>query len=175
MNTKKSLKNVLTGIACCSMAVMFAACTPETPGPTEQKNDTEKRPVTLAIGALDENFNPFFYTSQNDGEVIGLTQVPLITVDKDANPTCGEDEMTVALAYNVTTKDKSGKPTDKGDAECTTTYEFVIKNGIKYSDGEPLTIKDVLFNLYVYLDPYYTGSSTIYSSLVSPSPSPRDS
>ncbi|MBR5125100.1 MAG: hypothetical protein IKU90_08185, partial [Clostridia bacterium] len=46
----------------------------------------------------------------------------------------------------------------------TTTYTFVIKNGITFSDGKPLTINDVMFNLYVYLDPVYTGSSTMYST-----------
>ena len=45
-----------------------------------------------------------------------------------------------------------------------TGYTFVIKNGITFSDGKPLTINDVLFNLYVYLDPVYTGSSTMYST-----------
>ncbi|MBQ8684917.1 MAG: hypothetical protein IJ514_01950, partial [Clostridia bacterium] len=37
---------------------------------------------------------------------------------------------------------------------------------IKFSDGVDLTIKDVLFNLYVYLDPMYMGSSTIYSTKI---------
>lgn len=164
MNTKKSLKKILAGIACCSMAVTLSACGPETP--TEQKNNPETRPVTLAIGALDENFNPFFYTAQNDGEVTGLTQLTLMTADRNAEPTCGEDQMTAALAYNITTRDASGNVTESGDANSTTTYEFVIKNGIKFSDGEPLTVKDVLFNLYVYLDPYYTGSNTIYSTKI---------
>ncbi|MDE5896786.1 MAG: hypothetical protein K2H43_03100, partial [Clostridia bacterium] len=47
-----------------------------------------------------------------------------------------------------------------------TDYQFVIKNGIKFSDGQPLTIKDVIFNLYVYLDPVYTGSATMYSTKI---------
>ena len=55
-------------------------------------------------------------------------------------------------------------PTEEADGTYRTEYEFVIKNGIKFSDGKDLTIKDVLFNLYVYLDPMYTGSSTMYST-----------
>ena len=47
-----------------------------------------------------------------------------------------------------------------------TVYTFVIKNGILYSDGHPLTMEDVLFNLYVYLDPVYTGSNTMYSTKI---------
>jgi hypothetical protein len=45
-----------------------------------------------------------------------------------------------------------------------TVYRFVLKNNLKFSNGSPLTMKDVLFNLYVYLDPAYYGSSTIYST-----------
>lgn len=172
MKTKKTLKNILAGIVCCSMVLTFAACDPEpvSPNPNDtdkpQVNNTETRPVTLAVGALDENFNPFFYTAQNDGEVTSLTQISLITADKDANPICGENEMTAALAYKITTRDENGTVTDSGDENSTTTYEFVIKNGVKFSDGVDLTIKDVLFNLYVYLDPYYTGSNTIYSTKI---------
>lgn len=32
-----------------------------------------------------------------------------------------------------------------------------------FSDGTPLTIRDVLFNLYMYLDPVFSGSATLYS------------
>ncbi len=46
----------------------------------------------------------------------------------------------------------------------TITYTFVLKNGIQFSDGQPLTMEDVLFNYYVYLDPVYTGSNTLYST-----------
>ena len=39
-----------------------------------------------------------------------------------------------------------------------------MKNGVKFSDGKPMTMNDVLFNMYVYLDPVYTGSNTMYST-----------
>jgi len=44
-----------------------------------------------------------------------------------------------------------------------THYEFLIKNGIRFSDGTPLTIQDVLFNMYVYLDPVYSGHTGLNS------------
>lgn len=164
MNFKKTLKCILLGAVGCSIAVTAAACT-EDPNPGEQKNDPTKRPLTLAIGALDENFNPFFYTAANDGEVVGLTQISLIGVDRDANIVCGDDENTVALAYRMTTKDAQGNETPGNDV-ASTTYEYVIKNGMKFSDGTPLTVKDVLFNFYVYLDPQYAGSTTLYATKI---------
>jgi peptide/nickel transport system substrate-binding protein len=116
--------------------------------------NTEKDALTFSIAQLDGNFNPFFATSATDVTIAGQTQISMMTTDKVGNPKCGEDVPTVALNY---------KETRKSD---TTEYEFLIKNGIQFSDGEPLTIKDVLFNLYVYLDPAYMGSATIYSTKI---------
>lgn len=116
--------------------------------------DPEIRPVIFATEALDGNFNPFFATSATDSEIAAMTQIGMLTTDDKGNVTCGEDEPTVALDW------------EKKEAvdQSYTDYSFIIKNGIKFSDGVDLTIKDVLFNLYVYLDPSYMGSATIYST-----------
>ena len=121
-------------------------------GSTVKTYDTENRAFTMAIGAIDGNFNPFFYTAQNDGTVASMTQVSLLSTDASGNPYCGEDVPTVAKAYTLTEDDT------------TTTYRFLIKNGMKFSDGYDLTVMDVLFSLYVYLDIAYTGSVTLYST-----------
>lgn len=163
MKINKALKALIAGSMCLAMTLGAAACTPKDPGNgdddyTHIRTDMETRPVSVAIGNLDENFNPFFFTAQNDGEATGLTQISMLSVDENGNPACGQDEPTVVQAYRTTV---SGTDNDKS-----TLYEFVIKNGIKFSDGVELTIKDVLFNLYVYLDPLYSGSSTIYATKI---------
>ena len=121
-----------------------------------QKYDTETRPIVFSTDALDGNFNPFFATSATDSTIAAMTQVGMLTTDEKGNVACGEDEPTVVLSYTQDEVQSGGKTY--------TDYEFVIKNGIKFSDGVALTIKDVLFNLYVYLDPMYMGSATIYST-----------
>ncbi len=126
--------------------------------------DTETRNLMLAIGALDQNFNPFFSTSLNDSQIAGITQVSLISSDQNGEEACGDDWPTVAQDFKITMKDANGNETSTGSDDGTTEYEFLIKNGMKFSDGKDLTIKDVLFSLYVYLDPAYTGSATIYST-----------
>lgn len=118
----------------------------------KESYDPETRAFTMSISTPDGVFNPYFSSSAYDSAIVGLTQIGMLNTDKKGNVVCGEDEPTVVKAYTV-----------KEDGNYTN-YEFLIKNGIKFSDGEPLTIKDVLFNLYVYLDPAYTGSSTIYST-----------
>ena len=106
---------------------------------------------------LDGLFNPFFYTAANDGTIVAMTQIGMLGSTLDENK-----EVTVAYGDNeaVVTKDYDIVTNDDG----TVTYNFVLKNGIKFSDGQPLTMEDVLFNYYVYLDPVYTGSNTLYST-----------
>ncbi len=118
------------------------------------QNDPETRPVVFATDALDGNFNPFFATSAPDSKIANMTQLGMLTTDDNGNVVSGEDQPTVVLTHSV----------KEGPNQSYTDYEFVIKNGIKFSNGANLTIKDVLFNLYVYLDPSYMGSATMYST-----------
>ena len=106
---------------------------------------------------LDGLFNPFFATSGNDSTIVSMTQIGMITTgykNGDVTVAYGDDEAVVVKDMSIV----------HNDANDTTVYTFVIKNGIQFSDGHPLTIEDVLFNMYVYLDPVYTGSSTMYST-----------
>ncbi|MBQ9069996.1 MAG: hypothetical protein IJY23_01435 [Clostridia bacterium] len=115
---------------------------------------------------LDGLFNPFYSTSASDGTIVSMTQIGMLTSGMDENGNTvvafGPNEAVVTLDYasSYDSTEQSENPNKTG----VTTYTFVIKNGLKYSDGEALTIEDVLFNMYVYLDPVYTGSSTMYST-----------
>ena len=114
----------------------------------------EDTPLLLSSQELDKVFNPFFSSSAPDSQIVGMTQIGMLGNDSKGNVTYGADEAVVALDVDF----------KYDEAEDTTTYYLVLKNNVKFSNGSPLTIKDVLFNLYVYLDPVYTGSSTIYST-----------
>ena len=105
---------------------------------------------------LDGLFNPFFSTSAPDGTIVAMTQIGMLGsnyVNGEVEVAYGEDHAVVVKDYEIVE-----------NADDTTTYTFVLKNGILFSDGHPLTMEDVLFNYYVYLDPVYTGSSTLYST-----------
>lgn len=128
----------------------------ENPNTPSGQYNTETRPFSMSIQTPDGVFNPFFSTSAYDSAIISHTQIGMLNTDPKGNIICGEDEPTVALDYTIKESQENGKTY--------TTYEFLIKNGVKFSNGSDLTIKDVLFNLYVYLDPAYTGSATIYST-----------
>lgn len=132
----------------------------------DNKISNETTPLVLSSEALDGVFNPFFYTAGADGEIVGVTQISMLSSDSNGMIAVGEDEPSVVLDYNYKTTGTEKDPNEQGDAaykDYYTTYQFLIKNDIKFSDGQPLTMDDVLFNLYMYLDPSYTGSTTMYS------------
>ena len=106
---------------------------------------------------LDGLFNPFYSTTGADANIVSMTQIGMLGShyeNGDVTVSFGKDHAVAVLDYVV----NYDSATDK------TTYTFVLKNDIVFSDGHPLTMEDVLFNLYVYLDPVYTGSSTMYST-----------
>lgn len=163
----KSLKKIFAISGAVLMAASLAFTTacqpsddvnPDDPNkgdnPTTQKYDPETRPLVMSISTPDGVFNPFFSTSAYDSSVISMTQISMLSANEKGEITYGDNEPVVVKDMRSTYDEAADR----------TTYEFIIKNGIKFSDGVPLTINDVLFNLYTYLDPVYTGSSTIYST-----------
>lgn len=150
-NAKKITTIVLIAAMIIVMTASLAACDKK-----GQSYDPETRPFAMSISAPDGVFNPFFSTSAYDSSIVGMTQIGMLSTDAKGNIVCGDNEPTVTKDYTIAESEEGGKRY--------TTYEFLIKNGIKFSDGHDLTINDVLFNLYTYLDPSYAGSATIYST-----------
>ena len=147
---KNRIISMLLCVAMClSMVITLSGCSTGNSGTDA---------FVIMTETLDGLFNPFFSTSANDGTIVSMTQIGMLSSklnDKgEVDVAYGENEATVTLDFEQSELNAAGE----------TVYTFVIKNGIKYSDGHPLTMEDVLFNLYVYLDPVYTGSATIYST-----------
>ncbi len=140
-------KKIISLILCVVMSVsMLAGC----------GGAGNKDAFVIMTEQLDGLFNPFFYTAAADGTIVSMTQIGMLGAkyeDGEVQVAYGEDEAVVVKDYDTVDNDDG-----------TVTYNFVLKNGIKFSDGEPLTMEDVLFNYYVYLDPVYTGSNTLYST-----------
>ena len=147
-------KRILCIVFCFAMLLGTAAfygCNNETGN--QEKPDA----FVVMTENLDGLFNPFFATSANDSTIVAMTQIGMLTTgyeNGDVTVAYGDNEAVVVKDYSVV----------HNDSNDTTVYTFVIKNGIQFSDGHPLTIEDVIFNMYVYLDPVYTGSSTMYST-----------
>ena len=152
---KRILALLLCVVMCLSTVVLFSSCGGNNGGKTEKPDA-----FVIMSEDFDGNFNPFFSTTAADGTIVSMTQIGMLGseyVDGVVKVAYGEN-------YATVTKDFAISDYDSVNDE--TVYTFVLKNGIKYSDGHPLTMEDVLFNLYVYLDPAYTGSATIYSTKI---------
>lgn len=154
MNKKKLAGHIaavsLTSVMAFGTVGLVAGCS--------EKTDN----LVIMSEAMDGLFNPFFSTTGPDMDIVGMTQIGMLSTNSEGKLAYGEDEPTVVLDYKseYNAGEQGTNPTKQG----VTTHYFVLKNGITFSDGTPLTMNDVLFNMYVYLDPVYTGSTTMYST-----------
>lgn len=125
--------------------------------------DNEKDALIVQESTMDGVFNPFFYSSAYDGDVCGFVNVGLLTMDASGAVVAGDDYPTVAKSYSIYYQDANGVKKETFAEGDEVVYEMIIKKGGKFSDGQPVTADDVLFNYYVLLDPAYVGSSTLYT------------
>ena len=159
MKNKALFKGIVVAVAAVIVVVVAIVLVNVINGDKNQKYyDNENDSLVFSTLEVDKVFSPFFSTSATDSNVVGLTQMGMLGNDKDGNVVFGDDEGVVTKDLQIVTN--NGTP----NVDQTTTYYFVLKNNVRFSNGSYLTIKDVLFNLYVYLDPVYSGSSTIYST-----------
>jgi len=84
------------------------------------------------------NFNPLYYSTPSDGDVINLLFQGLIKRNRE-----GVFESVIADHWTFSEDGKS--------------ITFFLKKDIVFSDGQPLTANDVVFTYQVLADPSYTG------------------
>ena len=121
--------------------------------------------LVLAETGFEGKFSPFFASSASDQDVIDLTQLGLLGADR-------KGEMILNGIEGETREYNGTDYTYYGTSDCvvtenddgTVTYDIKLRDDLKFSDGEPVTIDDVIFSMYVFLDPTYDGSVTMYSS-----------
>lgn len=130
------------------------------------RDEDEKDDTTLVVAyqPFSSKFSPFFATTSYDQDVAGMTQVGLLSTDREGNVILkgktgetvnynGTDYTYYGLSDCTITENKDG----------TVVYDFVLREDVKFSDGTPLTADDVIFSMYAYSDPTYDGSSTFYN------------
>lgn len=169
----KNAKKLLVLLLAIAMVVGLVGCTtdPTTPSNPSPSGDTEKPAVeptgTLVISVeqgLEGKFSPFFYLSANDGTVVDFVSIGTFPVDRVGEPVLnginGETrkyngtDYTYYSACNVDVKQNE---------DGSVYYDITMREDMKFSDGTPVDIDDLIFSFYVYLDPSYDGSTTMYS------------
>ena len=170
-------KRLLSILLACAMVVGLTACgggattetapeaaTEETApeaATTEKSDDT---PLVVGYAPFSSKFSPFFAESAYDQDAQTMTQVALLSSDRQGaiiykgieGETVnynGTDYTYYGIADLTVTENEDG----------TVYYDFKLRDDVKFSDGEALTADDVIFSMYVYSDPTYDGSTSLYA------------
>ena len=159
-NAKRTLALLLALVMSLSL---LAGC--GTQGNTSGGTTTDDTtPLVVGYAPFSSKFSPFFSETAYDQDVWVMTQLGLLTSDRTgAIIYKGIEGETID--YNGTDYTYYG-PADlevTENADGTVYYDFTLRDDLKFSDGEPLTIDDVIFSMYVLCDPTYEGNSTLYA------------
>ena len=158
-NAKRTLALLLALVMSLSL---LAGCGNQ--GNTSGGATTDETPLVVGYSPFSSKFSPFFSETAYDQDVWVMTQLGLLTSDRTgAIIYKGIEGETVN--YNGTDYTYYG-PADLEvveNADGTVDYNFTLREDLKFSDGEPLTVDDVIFSMYVLCDPTYEGNSTLYA------------
>ena len=142
-----------------------AAEAPAAEAPVEAApSANETTPLVVGYSPFNSKFSPFFSETAYDQDVQNMTQIGLLTSDRTG--------AIIQKGIEGETIEFNGTPyTYYGPADLVITenedgtvyYDFTLRNDLVFSDGEPVTIDDVIFSMYVLCDPTYDGSSTLYA------------
>ena len=158
---KRALALILSLVMCVGL---FTAC-------GEQKNpdgnDVESKDTPLVVGysAFNQKFSPFFSETEYDQDVWLMTSLNMLNSDRQGQ--------IIMKGIEGETHNYNGTDyTYYGPADCeivqkddgTVDYNFKMREDLVFSDGEKVTIDDVIFSMYVLCDPTYDGNSTLYAA-----------
>lgn len=173
MKKTKKLLALILGLALCGS--VLAGCggnksgeTSAPAGETQAAGETtggEGDTLVVSASGFENKFSPFFGQSADDVDVADMTQLYMMYVDRVSNPVLNGIEGETR-SYNGTDYTYYG-PADitvTENADGTVYYDIKMRDDLVFSDGTPIDIDDFIFGMYVYLDPSYDGSTTLYSA-----------
>ena len=158
---KRALALILSLVMCVGL---FTAC-------GEQKNpdgngggESKDTPLVVGYSAFNQKFSPFFSETEYDQDVWVMTSLGMLNSDRQGQ--------IIMKGIEGETHNYNGTDyTYYGPADCeivqkddgTVDYNFKMREDLVFSDGEKVTIDDVIFSMYVLCDPTYDGNSTLYA------------
>ena len=150
-----------------SAAASTATSTPAAASTSSEATTETAKSDTLVVasGDFSQKFSAFFETTVYDQYIANnMNGLGLLASDREGNIVLKGIEGETR-AYNGTDYTYTGL----GDCDIvenddgTVDYNITIRNDVKFEDGEPLTIDDAIFSMYVYCDPTYDGAATLFS------------
>ena len=154
----------MLGLSAATMgALALAAC--NNGGTSSSNGGSEGGTLVTANSGLEGKFCPLFTASAADQDVVSFNNVTLLITDRMAEPIYnGIDGETKEYNGTEYTYNGPANVTMTQQSDGSVTYDVQLRDDLKFHDGTPMTIDDVIFTLYAYVDPTYDGSATIYSN-----------
>jgi extracellular solute-binding protein len=168
---KKRNRFIASLLAVAMTASLLASCGGSSSGKKEDQSGKQSADASKDSGAMvfasDEfnaKFSPFFAETVSDTMVSDLVNVGLLQLDRTGS--------IIMKGIEGEKKEYNGKEYTyhgisdldiKENSDGTVFYDFKLKDGLKFSDGEPFTIDDVIFTMYVLADPTYDGNATFFT------------
>ena len=168
---KKRNRFIASLLAVAMTASLLASCGGSSSGKKEDQSGKQSADASKDSGAMvfasDEfnaKFSPFFAETVSDTMVSDLVNVQLLQLDRTGS--------IITKGIEGEKKEYNGKEYTyhgisdldiKENSDGTVFYDFKLKDGLKFSDGEPFTIDDVIFTMYVLADPTYDGNATFFT------------
>lgn len=177
---KRFIKQTTAFLLSISMVTGMAGCGTKrkepkpTPNPTVQVDDGNAdasangegqydTPIVIGTTAFAKKFNPFMEGSTADRQAVSLTQLSLIQTDRagrivyhgidgELREYEGEDYTYYGAADVDVEYDRQAKKTS---------YHITLRDDLVFSNGEKVTVDDVIFTLYAFCDTSYCGEQTI--------------
>ena len=157
---KRALALILSLVMCVGL---FTACG-EQKNPDGNGDESKDTPLVVGYSAFNQKFSPFFSETEYDQDVWLMTSLSMLNSDRRGQ--------IIMKGIEGETHNYNGTDyTYYGPADCeivqkddgTVDYNFKMREDLVFSDGEKVTIDDVIFSMYVLCDPTYDGNSTLYA------------
>lgn len=134
----------------------------EAGGKGKDKSDV---PLVVACDTLDKQFNPFAVTGKADQRVVDLTQLRLLTFDREGavvkHAIQGEKRRFNGDSFQY--EGSANIKIRRDQKKDITSYIITLRKDLTFSDGSPVTIDDVIFSMYAFADSSYKGAETFGS------------
>lgn len=130
-------------------ALLILAAVIVIPYMTRTKTDT----LVVGSGAFSGSTLPVFAGKEGDETAKSFSLSTLKYKNADTTRSASYEVPSVASDFRVYFADGKFNETKIKNAAEYTAARYVIKNGAKFSDGTPITADDVVFSLYLLLDP----------------------
>ena len=163
-------KKVISLLLVAAMSLSMVACgsgntSSSSDDSAKSESNGSSTPLVIASDAVSQKFSPFFAESVPDVNVVDRTQLLLLNNDRAGNYIYdGVDGYTAEYNGTEYTYYTPANIDVQENEDGTMSYEFTLRDDLTFSDGEPVTADDIIFSFYVFCDPTYDGSSSVYSA-----------